>query len=108
MRNQIFNRSILILVGLLLVPTLVFSHPGRTDANGGHVNRKTGEYHTHGSKRAPAANNSQQVQGQKVYVTNTGKKYHRDGCVHLKSRIPMSLVEAKARYTPCKVCNPPS
>jgi hypothetical protein len=44
-----------------------------------------------------------------VYVTNTGKKYHANGCRHLaKSRIPMKLEEArKAGYEPCKVCRPP-
>ena len=26
------------------------AHPGRTDANGGHYNRKTGEYHKHGEE----------------------------------------------------------
>lgn len=26
------------------------AHPGRTDANGCHTNRKTGEYHCHGTK----------------------------------------------------------
>ena len=43
-----------------------------------------------------------------VYVTNTGAKYHRDGCRYLsKSRIPMSLTDAKAAgYPPCKVCKP--
>jgi len=45
-----------------------------------------------------------------VYVTKTGKKYHRLGCHYLsKSCIPISLTEAKRRgYTPCKVCKPPS
>lgn len=43
-----------------------------------------------------------------VYVTKTGKKYHRDGCRYLsQSRIPMSLSDAKSRYDPCSVCNPP-
>jgi micrococcal nuclease len=44
-----------------------------------------------------------------VYVTKTGKKYHRDGCQHVrKSKIKISLAEAKKRdYTPCSVCNPP-
>ena len=43
-----------------------------------------------------------------VYVTNTGAKYHRDGCRYLnKSRIPISLPDAQAAgYTPCKVCKP--
>ncbi|MCL6548970.1 MAG: hypothetical protein K6T30_08675 [Alicyclobacillus sp.] len=44
-----------------------------------------------------------------VYVTNTGTKYHREGCRYLsQSCIPISLADAKARgYTPCSVCNPP-
>jgi len=44
-----------------------------------------------------------------VYVTKTGKKYHLDGCSSLaKSKIPISLSDAKARgYTPCSVCRPP-
>lgn len=43
-----------------------------------------------------------------VYVTRTGSKYHRAGCRYLrKSSIPMSLEDAKRRYSPCSVCNPP-
>lgn len=42
-----------------------------------------------------------------VYVTKTGKKYHRDGCSSLsKSKIPITYAEAVAKgYTPCKSCN---
>ena len=43
-----------------------------------------------------------------VYVTRTGKKYHREGCISLgRSKIPISLAEAKERYGPCGRCNPP-
>ncbi len=43
-----------------------------------------------------------------VYVTKSGSKYHRAGCRYLKSSsIPMSLENAKGRYSPCSVCNPP-
>ena len=43
-----------------------------------------------------------------VYVTRTGKKYHRAGCRYLsKSRIPIPLDEARLRYGPCSGCNPP-
>jgi competence protein ComEC len=43
-----------------------------------------------------------------VYVTRTGSKYHRASCRYLaKSCIPMSLQEAKTKYGPCSVCNPP-
>ena len=42
------------------------------------------------------------------YVTDTGAKYHRPGCRHLRrSRHALSLSEAKRRgYEPCKVCRP--
>ncbi|AEE97681.1 MBL fold metallo-hydrolase [Mahella australiensis] len=44
-----------------------------------------------------------------VYITDSGEKYHKDGCRYLKkSKIPIKLSEAKAKgYTPCKVCGPP-
>lgn len=44
-----------------------------------------------------------------VYITNTGKKYHVGGCSSLsKSKIPISLQDAKARgYGPCGRCHPP-
>jgi len=44
-----------------------------------------------------------------VYVTRTGKKYHRAGCRYLKKGcIPLTLKDAKIRgYGACKVCRPP-
>jgi micrococcal nuclease len=44
-----------------------------------------------------------------VYRTNTGKKYHRDGCRYLKSRIQTTASNASAMgLSPCSSCNPPS
>jgi len=44
-----------------------------------------------------------------VYITRTGKKYHRGWCSYLRrSKIPISLKEACARgYIPCSRCRPP-
>jgi endonuclease YncB( thermonuclease family) len=43
-----------------------------------------------------------------VYVTRTGKKYHREDCPHLRfSRKPIRLGEAVRRYGPCGTCKPP-
>jgi hypothetical protein len=52
---------------------------------------------------------SQDTKTQTVYITRSGKRYHRDGCRYLAaSRIPISLKDAKARgFTACKVCHPP-
>ena len=48
------------------------------------------------------------VTSQAVYVTRTGKKYHLGSCSSLsKSKIAISLSDAKASYSPCSKCHPP-
>ena len=43
-----------------------------------------------------------------VYITRTGKKYHRGDCQWLyASKFPVTLKKARAQYGPCKVCKPP-
>lgn len=44
-----------------------------------------------------------------VYITNTGEKYHTDGCQYLrKSKIEITLKDAKSQgYSPCSKCHPP-
>jgi endonuclease YncB( thermonuclease family) len=47
-------------------------------------------------------------EGETVYVTRTGSKYHRSSCQYLRrSRVPVSLKEAKQSYDPCSICRPP-
>ena len=59
---------------------------------------------TESETQAPPA----EVETLTVYITNSGTKYHLDGCRHLKSKIEKTLEEAKAlKLEPCKVCNPP-
>jgi hypothetical protein len=43
-----------------------------------------------------------------VYITRTGRKYHRAGCRYLRrSSYKISKDEAVSRgYAPCKVCRP--
>jgi len=52
---------------------------------------------------------NQQPKGS-VYVTHTGKYYHRENCRYwdlAKTKMPLTLKEAKRRgYSPCKVCKP--
>jgi micrococcal nuclease len=44
-----------------------------------------------------------------VYVTNSGSKYHIEGCSSLRrSQIAVSLADAvRSGYEPCSICNPP-
>lgn len=50
------------------------------------------------------------VYSQTVYVTNSGTKYHKEGCRYLsKSKIEISLSDAIAKgYGACSVCKPSS
>ncbi|MBN2081242.1 hypothetical protein JW859_03435 [bacterium] len=96
-------RGILIVVALLAFGTGLsstsasFAAPGPA-AVGADTGQAAAEY--------AAAQDAQTVY---VYVTKTGKKYHRGDCRYLKkSKIKMTLEAAKqAGYTPCKVCKPP-
>ncbi|WP_299522507.1 hypothetical protein [Winogradskyella sp.] len=51
---------------------------------------------------------SHNVAAQTVYVTKTGKKYHKSECRYLKySKKAIKLDKAKALgYTACKICKP--
>jgi hypothetical protein len=49
----------------------------------------------------PAPQRATDTKAQTVYITRTGKKYHRDACRYLRSsRIPVSLKDAKATEHP--------
>lgn len=58
------------------------------------------------ARQAEVAAAEAQRNEQTVYVTNTGKKYHKAGCSYLKqSSNPIALNDAIARgYTPCSRC----
>jgi hypothetical protein len=60
------------------------------------------------SAQEPSPQRAEEPKAQIVYITRTGKRYHRAGCRYLaSSKIRMTLKDAKAQgYTPCKVCRP--
>ena len=55
--KKVFVCFLFICISLATVLT-VFAHSGRTDANGGHWNHATGEYHYHSGKYAGKSNSS--------------------------------------------------
>jgi DNA-entry nuclease len=55
--------------------------------------------------KPPASSPAEQTKATEVWITSTGKKYHRASCRYAK--IKSTLEQAQARgLTPCKVCNP--
>ena len=63
--------SLLPLILISLTP-FVGAHPGGLDANGGHYNRKTGEYHYH---RKPAAKPAAEEKA--YWISSTGKTHNK-------------------------------
>ena len=111
------KKSLLSIMLFFVLPSLVFSHGGGLDANGGHWDRKAGTYHYHRSP-APAPTYSTTTTtvplayapaSTIVFVTKTGEKYHYSWCHYLsKSKIEVMLGDAVARaFEPCSVCQPP-
>ena len=64
---------------------------------------------TESGSNSSTANNSLDIEEFKVYVTDSGSKYHLAGCTYLsESSNELLLKEAKKEgYTPCSKCNPP-
>ena len=57
--------------------------------------------------KAVKSTSTTSVKSSTVYITKTGKKYHRLSCRTLRSVIKTTLKDAQARgYTACKVCCP--
>ena len=132
---MLLRRCLSAVVIALLLPTGVFPHGGGIDAYGGHNDRRAGGYHFHHgtlkgqsfatkAEGIAALRNAQGNSGGStaisrysgsskqaattdltVYITKTGKKYHKASCRHLRSSIPINLSDAESRgYTACSVC----
>ena len=69
---------------------------------------KKGLWESANIREAEADRGVPSIDEMEVYTTASGTKYHRDGCRHLRrSQKPISLKDARKRYSPCSVCNPP-
>ncbi|NME95308.1 MBL fold metallo-hydrolase [Clostridium cochlearium] len=92
-----------------------------SDGNNIAFNTKPGSYNGYKATKAtptpqpkptptptPSSVTESQPNSETVYITNTGKKYHKIGCKSLiKSKISINKNEATNKgYSPCKMCNP--
>jgi alpha-amylase len=88
----------------------VFAHPGRTDSNGGHYNRKTGEYHYHngggsssssysgsssGGSSSSYSNVPKTVYASKVNISNAPESINIGESVQLKGSVYPENAEDK-------------
>ncbi|MCD1653106.1 YHYH domain-containing protein [Treponema zuelzerae] len=73
------KKSLMVLLFLSVCATLTFGHSGRTDANGGHYNRKTGTYHYHnGGKSSTPSEKAKTSETPKTTISSSdvGSKVH--------------------------------
>ena len=102
-----FNKSKIISV--FLAALFLFSGCGKTETNPPvETNPPTNTEAAASEQTETAA--SVEAQRVTVYITETGEKYHRDGCQYLyNSKIETYLDELnEKKFTPCSVCNPPT
>lgn len=82
----------------------------RTDLLGSIVITSDGDKVTVQNKYEPQNANAppEDTDTDYVYITNSGKKYHRENCARLaKSKIKITRQDAQSRgLAPCKVCEP--
>ena len=62
------------LLVLNMLSSVAFAHSGRTDANGGHYNRETGEYHTHVKEDSQPAETETDLEVSQNTITSDGEQ----------------------------------
>ena len=69
-RKFLIILSLILTTGMLFLYDSAHTHSGRTDANGGHYNRKTGQYHYHNSGRSRTRPNTNRTTPRVNTATN--------------------------------------
>lgn len=107
-KNALRIAAVMLLISIMSVNAS--AHPGRTDANGGHYNRKTGEYHYHnggsgsgsGNKTANSASSysavKQKQYATRVSVSNMPSKINAGDKIKLKGSAYPSNAEDSQIY----------
>ena len=96
--NKIIKFTLVLFILYLFLSCIVFSHPGRTDSNGGHYNRTTGEYHYHDGEYAGQKNNYSSTQTQEPIKSET-KERSITPLAHFLLLIPSVLIGIVFRYS---------
>ncbi|WP_223670871.1 excalibur calcium-binding domain-containing protein [Kangiella shandongensis] len=83
-------RQLLLIICLLLISSQLAAHGGRTNSEGCHNNRKTGDYHCHNGSSTP-----KKISPIKLQNPKCGQKYY---CKEMTS-----CSEAQFYYRQCKL-----
>ena len=94
MKKSLFIIIISIIISIALTSVVVLAHSGRTDAYGGHTNRKTGQYHYHNSGTIKKTTSTYNYKPKKVDY-NIYKPKKADPQPTYKNNTPPSLYKKK-------------
>ena len=102
-------RKFLAVLLVLVFASMAFTHPGRLDAQGGHTNKETGEYHYH---KGPNALESMEIRRNQVYRAKIERVIDgdtaivsfmpEDGSKYLKERVRFLGVDTPETVHPNK------
>ena len=102
-------RKFLAVMLVLVFASMSFAHPGKLDANGGHTDKETGEYHYH---RGPNALQSLEIRRNTVYKAKVERVIDGDtmvvsfvfddGSKYLKERVRFLGVDTPETVHPNK------
>lgn len=99
MPNKTATYLLFLLAVAIATPPYLHAHSGRTDASGGHTNRKTGEYHYHsGSKTTSTATTSRQGISRKTTTRKTKVWVAGDGTINV-GQVRKELHDAIETFT---------
>ena len=75
----------------------VYSHPGRLDANGGHYNRQTGEYHYHDGTHHSGGDSSEAVRNIEMILKDAERERQREEALKREEERRQELREQAER-----------
>lgn len=94
-----FTATIITFLLVIVLSITVFAHSGRTDANGGHWDRKTGTYHYHNSGyNKNYYTTTRRRYATRIYVSNCPKTIYVGGCTKLNATVYPSDAEDNEVY----------
>lgn len=91
-----------LVIVLVLFTSLVYSHGGGLDSNGGHYNRKTGEYHIHRKPKSKPVSKDRKKNVTHTVNQNSGIR-HNSSCRYFNC-YNCYPADSTAGVRACKVC----
>lgn len=89
------RKGILILFASIVVSVVSYAHSGRTNSNGCHTNRKTGEYHCHGKKSGSSSKKTSNISSAKK--SSSGSLYFNN-CTEARRRGYTNIRKGQSGY----------